>query len=95
MLGSDYNVSFLVAPTQAEMDAWTKNNMEMRQWVWNDCVHRLVARTLNDSIVAPLQKLYLKLVINNFSHKHRSDPAAVSWWPYRFGNGATPPAGTS
>jgi hypothetical protein len=93
-LGSTYNVSFPAAPTQAEMKAWAGDRAGMRQWVWNDVVNSMVARTVNVSIVAPLTKLFPKLIINNFSHKHRSDPAVVPWWPYQFGDSATPPAGT-
>lgn len=93
-LGRQYNVTFPMAPTQSEMRAWASSKEGMRQWVWNDVVHRLIARTLNDTIVQPLMKLYPKLVINNFSHKHRSTPAVVAWWPYQFGDSATPPAGT-
>ena len=94
VLGSHYNISFPLVPTETEMKAWVKDESDMHQWVWTDVVHRLVARTVNETIVAPLQKLYPRLVINNFSHKHRSEPVAGAWWPYQFGNGATPPAGT-
>ena len=93
-LGGSYNISFPASPTEGEMKTWVKNRAGMRQYVWNDVVHRGIARAINASIVAPLQKLYPKLVINNFSHKHRSEPATVAWWPYQFGNSATPPAGT-
>jgi hypothetical protein len=93
-LGSRYNVSFPAAPTQSEMHRWGKSRDGMRQWVWNDVVQRGIARTINETIVKPLLKLYPKLTINNFSHKHRSDPAAVQWWPYQFGDSTTPPAGS-
>ena len=76
------------------MKAWAQDSKGMRQWVCNDVVNRLVARTVNESIVVPLTGLFPKLIINNFSHKYRSDPRGVEWWPYQFGDSATPPAGT-
>ena len=93
-LGSEYNVSFPAVPSQSEMESWGQGKQGMRQWVWNEEINRLIARTINETIVLPLQKLYPKLIINNFSHKYRSNPAAVAWWPYQFGNSITPPAGT-
>ena len=56
--------------------------------------NRLVSRVLNASIVRPIQKLYPKVIINNFSVKYRREPSPTRWWPYAFGESSTPPAGT-
>ena len=55
---------------------------------------QLIARTVNDSVVAPIMASFPDVTINNFAHKYRSVPTAGAWWPYQFGDSGTPPAGT-
>ena len=85
VLGKPYGASFS-DDDMAAMAHWRENQTDFRAYVWDAVVvsHR-TARALNESIAAPIIRLFPSVKISNYAHNYyspptRDDPPEITNW---------------